>query len=117
MSADDAPLAANLARATDERRRRLAGSLDAVALTRVNTTRSSRAIAERAQRSSAELDPPPVVPAEVDRGGWGRRRPTHDDAILRPVHDTLLPPATPAEPGGRTGGSGNGDGEYRSWLQ
>lgn len=119
MSRPDSSLADALADARDERRRRLAGSLNAVALTRANAASSSRAIAERAQRLSAELDPPAPEPtAEVDRGGWGPRPSGNDGGILRPVHDG--PPASP--PPEKAEHSRDRDdetegGEYRSWLR
>ncbi|MEO6881175.1 MAG: hypothetical protein ABI181_09570 [Mycobacteriaceae bacterium] len=115
MSVADSSLTAVLARARDERRRRLAGSLDAVALTRANTTRSSRALAEQSRQLSAELDPrTPGTTAEVDRGGWGgwdRRPSSSDDAILRPANDPPRPSATSTE----AGGDGAPDREDRSW--
>lgn len=120
MNPTDPALAAALARARDERRRRLAGSLDAVALTRSNTTRASRAIAEHAQRRSAELDPPPAeTPAEVDRGGWGPRPTGHDGGILRPVHGASSPQESdgPSRPRDDEAAVHGQEGEEHSWLR
>lgn len=97
-----------------ERRRRLGGALDAVAVSRSNATRSAAAIAARADPRGAT--PAATGASKPARRGWGPRRRPQGEGILLPAdhEDRAVVP----RPGARAAGaSRDPDDPDHRWLR
>ncbi len=84
-----------------ERRRRLGGALDAVAVSRSNAARSAAAITARTDPCGAT--PAAAGASPTERRGWGpRRRPAGEGVLLRADHEDR---AVVPRPGAREAGA------------
>ena len=115
MSELDVGTQEQLAALTAQRRRVLAGALDALALARTNAARSAHGLETAAARTSAEVSAT-AGEADPDHGGWRRRPDTTEIVVGDPDGDDHAPlrrtaPATTAHR------SSDDELEGRDWLR
>ena len=107
-----------LAALREERRRRLGGALDAVALARASTASRAAALAAAAGASSAEpAGRAGAAEPGSARGGWGPRPQPGRDGILRSADEPDASPAEPAGPTARPSPDPDPDDPGASWLR